>query len=95
VHRDPDPGSRRYRALVTLAADQAFESAAVPGFAFRVAALFVQPAPQLVSKHPRWGWHDSGQQGSESGPMTVVVCAHQYWAVGDETRRFTCSRPTT
>ena len=40
VHRDPDAASRRYRTLVTLAADQAFESSVVPGFAFRVAALF-------------------------------------------------------
>ncbi len=39
-HRDPDPASRRYRTLVTLASDQVFESAAVPGFAFRVASLF-------------------------------------------------------
>jgi Uma2 family endonuclease len=40
VHRDPDPASRRYRTLVTLSGDQPFESAAVPGFGFRVAALF-------------------------------------------------------
>ncbi|HUL79674.1 MAG TPA: Uma2 family endonuclease [Vicinamibacteria bacterium] len=40
VHRDPDPGSRRYRTLVTLAGDQVFESAAVPGFGFRLASLF-------------------------------------------------------
>jgi Uma2 family endonuclease len=40
VHRDPDPASRRYRTLVTLAGDQAFESSAVPGFAFRVRSLF-------------------------------------------------------
>jgi Uma2 family endonuclease len=40
VHRDPDPASRRYRTLATLAGDQGFESSAVPGFAFRVAALF-------------------------------------------------------
>jgi len=40
VHRDPDPASRRYRTLVTLSGDQAFASAAVPGFGFRVAALF-------------------------------------------------------
>jgi Uma2 family endonuclease len=40
VYRDPDPASRRYRTLVTLSGDQAFESAAVPGFAFRVDALF-------------------------------------------------------
>jgi Uma2 family endonuclease len=40
VHRDPDPASRRYRTLVTLAGGQGFESAAVPGFAFRVDALF-------------------------------------------------------
>ena len=46
-------------------------------------------------QHPRWGWHASGLQGTSSGPMTVVVCEHQYWAVGEETRRFTCSRPTT
>ena len=40
VHRDPDPASRRYRSLATLAGDQGFESSAVPGFAFRVASLF-------------------------------------------------------
>ena len=40
VHRDPDPASRRYRTLVTLAGDQAFESTAVCGLAFRVASLF-------------------------------------------------------
>jgi Uma2 family endonuclease len=40
VHRDPDPASRRYRTLTTLAGDQGFESSAVPGFAFRVVALF-------------------------------------------------------
>jgi Uma2 family endonuclease len=40
VHRDPDRASRRYRTLATLAGDQAFESVAVPGFAFRVASLF-------------------------------------------------------
>jgi len=40
VHRDPDPASRRYRTLATLAGDQGFESSAVPGFAFRVASLF-------------------------------------------------------
>ena len=40
VHRDPDPASRRYRTLVTLAGDQMFESSAVPGFGFRVTALF-------------------------------------------------------
>jgi len=40
VHRDPDAASRRYRTLVTLSGEQAFESAAVPGFGFRVAALF-------------------------------------------------------
>jgi Uma2 family endonuclease len=40
VHRDPDAASRRYRSLVTLSGEQAFESSAVPGFAFRVAALF-------------------------------------------------------
>ena len=40
VHRDPDPASGRYRTLATLSGDQAFESAAVPGFAFRVASLF-------------------------------------------------------
>jgi hypothetical protein len=40
VHRDPDAASRRCRTLVTLGGDQAFESAAVLGFGFRVAALF-------------------------------------------------------
>ncbi len=40
VHRDPDPRSRRYRTLVTLAGDEVFESSAVPGFGFSVAALF-------------------------------------------------------
>ena len=40
VHRDPDTASRRYRTLVTLSGDQRFESAAVPGFAFSVDALF-------------------------------------------------------
>jgi Uma2 family endonuclease len=40
VHRDPDPSSRRYRSLVTLSGDSRFESAAVPGFSFSVAALF-------------------------------------------------------
>jgi len=40
VHRDPDAASRRYRALVTLSGDHHFESATVPGFAFRVASLF-------------------------------------------------------
>jgi Uma2 family endonuclease len=40
VHTDPDPTSRRYRTLATLAGDQGFESTAVPGFAFRVASLF-------------------------------------------------------
>ena len=40
VHRDPDAASRRYRTLVTLGGGQAFESSAVPGFGFRVAALF-------------------------------------------------------
>jgi Uma2 family endonuclease len=40
VHRDPDPASRRYRTLSTLAADQAYESSAAPGFGFQVAALF-------------------------------------------------------
>ena len=48
-----------------------------------------------VSKQPRWAWQASGLQGTSSGPMTVVVCEHQYCAVGEETRRFTCSRPTT
>jgi Uma2 family endonuclease len=40
VHRDPDSASRRYRTLVTLSGNQRFESAAVPGFAFTVDALF-------------------------------------------------------
>jgi Uma2 family endonuclease len=40
VHRDPDPASRRYRTLVTLARDQSFESSAVSGFGFRLASLF-------------------------------------------------------
>lgn len=40
VYRDPDATSRRYRTLVTLSGEQAFESSAVPGFGFRVAALF-------------------------------------------------------
>ena len=40
VHRDPDPAARRYRSLVTLSAAERFESAAVPGFALRVASLF-------------------------------------------------------
>jgi Uma2 family endonuclease len=40
VHRDPDPASHRYRTLATLAGEQIFESSAVPGFAFRVSALF-------------------------------------------------------
>jgi hypothetical protein len=40
VHRDPDPASRRYRSLVTLGRDHSFESATVPAFGFRVAALF-------------------------------------------------------
>jgi Uma2 family endonuclease len=40
VHRDPDTAARRYRTLVTPSGDRAFESAAVPGFGFRVAALF-------------------------------------------------------
>jgi hypothetical protein len=48
-----------------------------------------------VSKHPRSGWHASGLEGTLSGPMTVVVCEHQYCAVGEKTRRFTCSQPTT
>jgi Uma2 family endonuclease len=41
VHRDPDPAARRYRTIVTLDRGERFESAAVPGFAFSVAALFV------------------------------------------------------
>ena len=40
VHRDPDASSRRYRTLVTLSGADRFESAAVSGFAFRVASLF-------------------------------------------------------
>jgi Uma2 family endonuclease len=40
VHRDPDPASRRYRTLATLAGEQMFESSAVSGFGFRVCALF-------------------------------------------------------
>ena len=48
-----------------------------------------------VSKQPRCDWQVSGLHGSESGPITVVVSEHQYCAVGDDTRRFTCSRPTT
>jgi Uma2 family endonuclease len=40
VHRDPDSASRRYRTLVTLSGEETFESAAVPGFGFRIAALF-------------------------------------------------------
>jgi Uma2 family endonuclease len=40
VHRDPDPASRRYRTLATLTGDQAFQSATVRGFGFRVASLF-------------------------------------------------------
>ncbi len=40
VHTNPDPASRRYRTLVTLAGDQAFESSSVPAFGFRVASLF-------------------------------------------------------
>jgi Uma2 family endonuclease len=40
VHREPDPASRRYRSLATLARGQAFESSSVPGFAFRADALF-------------------------------------------------------
>lgn len=40
VHRDPDATSRRYRTLVTLSGGDRFESAAVSGFAFRVASLF-------------------------------------------------------
>jgi hypothetical protein len=38
-HREPDPASRRYRALATLARGKAFESSSVPGFALRVDAL--------------------------------------------------------
>ena len=37
----------------------------------------------------------SGLHVSSSGPITVAVSEHQYWAVGDDSRRFTCSRPTT
>jgi hypothetical protein len=40
VHRDPHRASRRYRTLATLAGNQGFESSTVPGFAFRVVALF-------------------------------------------------------
>ena len=40
VHRDPDAASRRYRTLVTLSGSDRFESTSVPGFSFRVDALF-------------------------------------------------------
>ena len=39
IHRDPDAASRRYRTMLTLSGDDRFDSAAVPGFAFRVASL--------------------------------------------------------
>ena len=40
VVRRVDATSRRYRTLVTLSGADRFESAAVSGFAFRVASLF-------------------------------------------------------
>lgn len=40
VHREPDPGARRYRSLSTLSVGDRFDSAAVPGFSFEVRALF-------------------------------------------------------
>jgi Uma2 family endonuclease len=40
VHRDPDPDSRGYRTLTTLRGVDPFDSTAVPGFGFRVEALF-------------------------------------------------------
>lgn len=40
VHRDPDPGTRRYRNVSTLAIADRFDSTAVPGFSFEVRALF-------------------------------------------------------
>jgi Uma2 family endonuclease len=39
VHREPDPGARRYRTVTTLGASDRFESASVPGFFFRVGDL--------------------------------------------------------
>src|SRR5262245_52491793 len=39
VQRDPDPGAGRYRTSLTLTSGSRFESVAVPGFAFDVAAL--------------------------------------------------------
>lgn len=38
-HREPDPVARRYRTVVTLSAEDRFESLSVPGFAFTVADL--------------------------------------------------------
>lgn len=39
THRDPDPGTRRYRTVQTLSATDRFESLSVPDFAFTVADL--------------------------------------------------------
>lgn len=39
VHRDPDPVAQRYRTVTTLGKTDRFESSAVPGYAFSVAAL--------------------------------------------------------
>jgi Uma2 family endonuclease len=44
VHRDPDPGTRRYRSVSTLSVGDRFESVAVPGFSFEVRALFAEGA---------------------------------------------------
>jgi hypothetical protein len=54
VQRDPDPASRRYRTLFTLAGDQAFQSATVPGYGFRVSSRS-SSRRYSVSKQPRCG----------------------------------------
>jgi Uma2 family endonuclease len=40
VHRDPDPAAGRYRDISRLAADEALDSAAVPGLRLEVRSLF-------------------------------------------------------
>jgi hypothetical protein len=54
VHRDPDSAWRRYRTLFTLAGDQAFQSATVPGYGFRVSSRS-SSRRYSVSKQPRCG----------------------------------------
>src|SRR5262249_13694860 len=54
-----------------------------------------RPGYSMGSKQPRWGWQTCGLQKTSSGPSTVAVREHQYWPVGEASRRSTWSRPST